>query len=229
MSDAGKKGNGKSVVPNGPGDPVKDPQPKLQLFGEEPPDEHKAKLIRGVYPFDQVASAMQKELRRGSLRDALWWGLLLYDSAPYYAWKRILVTVCEDVGMASPETVDRVVNLALAWRIARERSWYVSAHSLTMAVMLICSAPKSTAVEDLQTITLTKIKELATLKSKAEWPPIPEYAKDAHTEAGKHAGKTWQDWYRDRHGVCGIPVNEFTEELWAMKPEWDPRPADSER
>ena len=64
MSDGGKKGgNGQTVVPNGPGQPVKDPQPKL--FGEEPPEEHKAKLIRGVYPFDQVASALQKELRRG--------------------------------------------------------------------------------------------------------------------------------------------------------------------
>ncbi len=102
---------------------------------------------------------MQKELRRGDLRQALWWALLLYDAAPYYAWKRILVTVCEDVGVASPETVDRVVNLSLAWRVAKERSFYVSGHALTMAIMLICAAPKSNAVADLQTIPLTKIRE----------------------------------------------------------------------
>jgi replication-associated recombination protein RarA len=227
MGDASKKGNGKSVVPNGPGEPVKNAQPRL--FGEEAPEEHKVKLIRGVYPFGEVASALQKELRRGDLRQALWWALLLYDSAPYYAWKRILVTVCEDVGMASPETVDRVVNLAVAWRIAKEKSWFVSPHALTMSIMLICAAPKSSAVEDLQTGVLTRIRELAALKSRAQWPPIPEFARDAHTTAGKAAGKTWKDWYRDRHGVCGVPINAWTEELWAMKPDWDPRRVDGER
>ena len=220
MSSGGKKGNGK-VVPNGPGDPVQDRQ--ARLFGEEPLEEHKVKLIRGVYPFGEVASAMQKELRRGQLREALWWGLLLYDAAPYYAWKRILVTVCEDVGMGSPETVDRVVNLALAWRISKEKAWFVSPHAVTMSIMLICAAPKSTAVEDLQTIQLIKIRELAAQKSRAKWPPIPEFARDAHTEAGKAAGKTWKDWYADRRGVCGVPTNEFTEELWRLKREWDPR------
>jgi replication-associated recombination protein RarA len=219
VSNTGKKDDGK-VVPNGPGHPVKDRQPRL--FGEEPAEEHKVKLIRGVYPFGEVASAMQKELRRGDLRQALWWALLLYEAAPYYAWKRVLVTVIEDVGRASPETVDRVVNLALAWRIAKEKSWFVTPHALTMAVMLICEAPKSTLIEDLQTITLTKIKDLAVQKSKAKWPPIPNYAIDAHTAGGKAAGKTWKDWYADRHGVCGVPINQYTEELWAMKPEWRP-------
>lgn len=219
MSNAGKKGE--SVEPNGPGRPVKGTQ--TGLFGEEGHAPDPQKLIKGQYVFGEVASAMQKEMRRGDVRQALWWALLLYEAAPYYAWKRILVTVCEDVGMASPETVDRFVNLALAWRIAKEKSWYVTGHAVTLAVMLICAAPKSTAVEDLQTIYLTKIRELAALKSKAEWPPIPEYAKDAHTAAGKAAGKTCRDWYEDRHGVCGVPVNVYTEELWAMRPDWDPR------
>jgi len=166
---------------------------------------------------------MQKEIRRGSERDALWWALLLYDAAPNYVWKRILVTASEDIGLASPETVDRVVNLAVAWRIAKEKSWFVTPHALTMAVIMLCRSTKSTEVEDVQTITMTKIKELVALKSKAQWPPIPEYAKDAHTAAGKAAGKTWRDWYEDRHGVCGVPVNVYTEELWAMRPDWDPR------
>src|SRR5262245_53367478 len=56
MSDGGMKGNGETVVPNGPGQPVKDPQPKL--FGEEQAgDEYKTKMIRGVYRFGEVASA----------------------------------------------------------------------------------------------------------------------------------------------------------------------------
>jgi hypothetical protein len=131
-------------------------------------------------------------------------------------WKRVLVTSAEDIGLAAPEVVDRVANLALSWRIAREKSWYVTAHHLTMAIVLLCRAPKSTEIEDLQTLTLQRIKA-------GERPEIPPYAKDAHTESGKQAGRNWKDWYRDRHGVCGVPVNEFTLELWEKHPEWDPR------
>jgi hypothetical protein len=111
MGNSGEKGD-VPVEPNGPGRPVKGTQ--AGLFGEEGHTQEPKKLIKGVYPFGEVASALQKELRRGAEREALWWGLLLYEAAAYYCWKRVLVTVGEDVGLASPETVDRVVNLALA-------------------------------------------------------------------------------------------------------------------
>jgi replication-associated recombination protein RarA len=35
-----------------------------------------------VYPFDE-ASAFQKEIRRGDVRAAMYWGHLLYGEAPY--------------------------------------------------------------------------------------------------------------------------------------------------
>ena len=45
------------------------------------------KVIRG-YPFDTVASALQKEVRRGDLEGAVYWGLILYEAAPQYACAR---------------------------------------------------------------------------------------------------------------------------------------------
>ena len=86
------------------------------------------KLIKGQYPFGEVASSFQKEIRRGDVRAAMYWGHLLYGEAPYYAWKRALVTAAEDVGLAAPEVVEKVCGLALAWRICREKSYYVSPH-----------------------------------------------------------------------------------------------------
>lgn len=204
------------VEPNGPGRPVKGTQ--SGLFGEEGHTQEPKKLIKGQYPFGEVASAFQKEIRRGDVRAAMYWGHLLYAEAPYYGWKRLLVTAAEDVGLAAPEVVEKVCGLALAWRICREKSYYVSPHHFSMAVMLLCAAPKSTEVEDLQTLTLEAIKS-------GERREIPEYAKDAHTEAGREMGKTWADWYFGRHMICGVPINQFTEELWATKPEWHPREA----
>lgn len=209
------------LEPNGRGRPVREVQ--TALFGEGADDRvEPRKLIKGQYPFGEVASAFQKEIRRGAERDALFWGHLLYDAAPHYAWKRLLVTAAEDVGLAAPDTVERVCGLALAWRICRERSYYVSPHHFTMAVVLLCRAPKSTEIEDLQTLILDEIKS-GVRKS------IPEYARDAHTEAGRAAGKTWADWYFGRHTICGVPVNQYAEELWRVKPEWHPDNAKVDR
>lgn len=201
--------------PNGHGLAVKGKQ--HGLFGEESEADElrKDKLIKGVYKFGEVTSAMQKEIRRGDERAAMFWGQLLFEASPYYGWKRVLVTAAEDIGFGSPETVNQVINLAIAWRLAKERSYFVTGHHFSMAIMLLCRAPKSTEVEDLQTLTMERIKA-------GERLPILEEHRDAHTQAGKEAGKGWADWYADRRDVFGIPVNLYLEEIWAMHPEWSP-------
>src|SRR2546422_847112 len=119
MGNAGEKDQ-ESIKPDGDGELVKGRQ--AGLFGEEVPAEQRVKLIKKTYPFGEVASVLQKEIRKGDVRQAVFWGLLLYEVAPWYCWKRVLVTAAEDIGLAAPEVVDRVANLALAWRIAREKS-----------------------------------------------------------------------------------------------------------
>jgi hypothetical protein len=90
-----------------------------------------------------------------------------------------------------------------------------------MAVMLLCRAPKSTEVDDLKTLTLEEIKQGISR------PVLEEYV-DGHTAAGKAAGKTWRPWYADRHRRFGIPVNQYTRQVWALKPEWDPEVAEAD-
>jgi len=175
----------------------------------------KPKELRLGYKFDEVTSAMQKEIRRGDVEAAVYWGLILHEQAAVYAWKRVLVTAAEDVGLASPETVHKVYSLALGWKMAKEGSWYVSPHALTMAIVLLCRARKSTEIEDLQSYTL----ELFKRGVKRE---MPEYAVDGHTAAGKEKKLPWSDWYRFRHAADGanIPVNQYTRRLAKMVPSW---------
>jgi hypothetical protein len=174
------------------------------------------KLLKLGYRMDEVASALQKEIRRGDEEAAVYWALLLYDAVPYYAWKRVLITAAEDVGFACPDAVRLACDLAQAWHFCKQFSWYVSPHHFTMAVMALCRAGKSTEAEDLQSLTVK-------LQKRGHKRPVPEYALDGHTEAGRQQGATWGEWYANRHYVFGIPVNRYTERLWEVQPDWRPR------
>ena len=165
------------------------------------------------YKLDEVASALQKEIRRGDEEAAVYWALLLQSAAPQYAWKRTLVAAAEDIGIAAPETVAQVSALAQAWKISKEHAWYVSPHHLTMAVVLLCRAPKSTEVEDLLSYT----DELIRRGIKRD---MPDYAVDGHTQAGRAKGVENDAWYDNRHFMFGIPVNRYTKKLADLVPSW---------
>lgn len=168
------------------------------------------------FRFDEVTSALQKEIRKGDEEAAVYWALLLHAKAPAYCWKRVLITAAEDIGLAAPEVVTTVGVLAQMYRLAKENAWHVSPHHLTMAVMLLCRAEKSTEVEDLQSLTQELIK-------REHRRPMPEYALDAHTAVGKARKAGWDEWYHSRHFTFGIPINKYTERLWKLFPDWMPK------
>lgn len=179
-----------------------------------------SKLDKLGYEFGEVASGLQKEIRHGDVEAAVYWGLLLYEASPQYAWKRVLITASEDVGMADPAAVQLVNSLAAGWAFCRQYSYAVSPHALTQSIVALCKAPKSTAIEDLQSYTMAL--QDGQIKLGQPSRPVPEYARDAHTAAGKAAGKGWDSWYYDRHVTFAIPVNPYTEKLWEMEPDWKP-------
>jgi len=190
-----------------------DKKPKLAK------DELARRTVNG-YDFGEVTSAVQKAIRRSNEREAVYWALELYKTAPHYLIKRLLVIASEDVGMADPLTVGVVNNLAVGWAEAKKFSWYVTAHQPMMMVMLLCRAPKSTEVEDLIAVTELDVKEGRKRK-------IPLEAIDMHTSTGKArdkaAGKTYddqcRDWYQGRL-KAGIQMNKYTTELEARRPVW---------
>jgi len=201
------------------------------MFGEASPPPAKTtpsssgmiESIKG-YPLDEIASALQKEIRRGDELAAVYWGLLLQSETPFYAWKRVLITAAEDIGLGDPIAVQQVCALAQAWWQCKQKSRYVSEHQLTMAIVLLCRAKKSTEIEDLQSLVLEQIG----LIDRGRRRPMPEYAVDGHTKRGKAKGlgKTWDDWYANRIRF-GIPPNQYTHQLWALKPDWKPKNLDA--
>ncbi len=183
---------------------------------DDEPETDPLKQTKLGYAFDEVTSAMQKEIRRGDEEVAVYWALLLHGKSAQYAWKRVLVTAAEDVGLGDAPAVAQVYSLAAGWKVAKEGARYLSPHALTLAVVLLCRAKKDTTVEDLQSLTMELIKR----NVKRE---MPVYALDGHTRVGKQRGATWDEWYRARHVLFGMPINEYTRRLWRLIPKWRPQ------
>ena len=84
----------------------------------------------GGYDFYEVLSAMQKTLRRGLEKEALFWAteLSLSNYAPH-AWTRFLIIASEDVGMADPYVCVQIRSLHEAWK---EKTKTMLDYSLSM-------------------------------------------------------------------------------------------------
>lgn len=139
--------------------------------------------IRG---FDvwECMSALQKAIRRGEEQSALTWAVEL-DQSGYgkMLWSRLLVIAAEDVGLADPSMVTHVKALYDTWLMFLNRKNKHMPERLysTQAVMMLARAPKSRMVDNAVWATYGHEDPLV--------PEIPDYALDAHTQAGRAAGK----------------------------------------
>lgn len=134
----------------------------------------------GGYKLGEVASAMQKCLRRGLEADALFWATEL-DLSGYgeYCWKRIRLIASEDIGLAEPGLPAVIQALYTAWTDQKKKK--DERHGperlfLIHALLLLARAKKSRLVDH----ALIAAYE-------APRPPrdIPDFALDKHTARGR--------------------------------------------
>jgi replication-associated recombination protein RarA len=129
---------------------------------------------------------LQKCLRRGEEREALYWACEL-DLAGYgnYVWKRLRIIASEDVGLASTETVIAVQALYENWlemrkAVKEERQQGFVRIMLVHAVVLLARAPKSRMLD--HALIVTYAGERKPLE-------LPDYALDKHTARGARMGR----------------------------------------
>jgi replication-associated recombination protein RarA len=141
----------------------------------------------GGYLCGEVASAMQKAIRRGEETAALFWATEL-DLAGFgnYVFKRLRIIASEDVGLADPYMPATIRALYDSWQeLTKEykgKPRQPARMFLTHAVLLLVRAKKSRIV-DHALITFykgdrTKMKMV-----------IPDEALDQHTGKGKQKGR----------------------------------------
>jgi replication-associated recombination protein RarA len=135
------------------------------------------------FDFFEVASAMQKDIRRANEKDALYWGYEMIPRYENYLWKRLKVIVNEDIGIANFPLITAVQTLAAQYFEMRERKDASCTLCVTNAILLLCRSPK-TRVGDHLTIIMEEMKARE-LESGKRLKEIPDYAVDMHTRRGK--------------------------------------------
>jgi replication-associated recombination protein RarA len=134
----------------------------------------------GGYALGEVASALQKAIRRGQEELAAWWALEMFKGGYWrYFFSRAYVIACEDIGLADPQAIVQVAALWQAAELAEKRkAKSVNALVVVQCAVYLARAPKEREMDDLWV--------LLEIQAKAGWrPEIPPEALDAHTDAGK--------------------------------------------
>lgn len=149
---------------------------------------------RNGYRFDEVASALQKEIRRGNEVEAYFWGKELEERYYKYCWKRLTIIASEDIGMANPEAVIFINALRTNYFYLRDNSKKelpVDYNIIAHAIVYLCRSPKSREMDHFLQVVEHD------MRGDNGWLPfqqleIPDYAKDKHTQSGRSMKRKWE-------------------------------------
>ncbi len=144
----------------------------------------------GGYLCGEVTSALQKDIRRGNEREALFWAIEL-ELAGYgnYVWKRLRIIATEDVGLGEPMLAVLVRTLYENWMEQRKTDKGNTQHAnlfLVHAVVALSRAPKSRMVDTAYVVVSQRDRPCL---------EIPDYALDMHTRRGRQLGRGAAHFY----------------------------------
>jgi replication-associated recombination protein RarA len=147
---------------------------------------------------DEVTSALQKTIRRGLEREALFWAMELVGAGfTNYVWRRLRLIASEDVGLGEPMVPVLIRCLFENWREqkAADRGSERNANLfLTHAVIALARAPKSRLVDHAYVVASSPDRPRL---------EVPDYALDMHTKAGRKLGRGARHFYE--HGAIVEP------------------------
>ena len=149
------------------------------------------------YNFFEVASAFQKAIRRCEEKQAMFWAVELYESGyQKYAWKRMLIMSCEDVGLGDPYVNMAIVNLKATYDylVSLKEKHLPEKLPFTQAVLHLVHAHKSRYVDLAITVFWAE--------NETKQYEIPDYAFDNHTHRGKAMGRGRDYFYNEASKIC---------------------------
>lgn len=136
----------------------------------------------GGFKCGEVASALQKAIRRGDERGALFWASEL-DLAGFanYVWKRLRIIASEDVGLADVHAVTATRVLYENW-LESKKAKQEEPLFLVHAVLVLARAAKSGIAVHAWMVFYEGDRQAMGMK-------IPDEALDMHTARGRRMGR----------------------------------------
>lgn len=161
------------------------------------------KTQRG-YDFYEVASALQKSIRRGDVKIAGYMALELFPRYAEYCWKRLLTISAEDCYGVITKEVKALYDSFWVINKGKKGEALKGRIFISKAVLLLCQCKHNRDADILSNyvhdkkygITDEQIEDYFEEIRKEEIK-VPEYVYDVHTLKGKMAGKTKKDFFRE--------------------------------
>jgi replication-associated recombination protein RarA len=156
------------------------------------------------YSLMEVASCLQKAIRRGNAGLAGYMAIELFESGYHeYCWKRLLTISAEDcAGLITQEIRSLYESfIQLNDRGGKPRSRIF----ISKAVLILCAARKNRDADHLQNFVYDRqlidarelLKSIAEAREQPENVPLPDYTFDVHTVKGRARGKTKAQFFQD--------------------------------
>jgi replication-associated recombination protein RarA len=159
------------------------------------------------FPADEIISALQKEIRRGSVENA---GLIAYEmlvtgpELEHTLWDRLCVIAVEDVGfgeLQAPLLVRSLEQIAQRFNYGEHDRNLCAIH----AVRYLCTRQKERTSDEM----LNWIKRGVAAGELR--PTIPEYALDMHTRRGQQQGRDFRHFLEEAAYVAPeVPERDRT-------------------
>lgn len=156
------------------------------------------------YDFYEVASALQKSIRRGDTKLAGYMALELFPRYANYCWKRLLTISAEDCYGVVTQEIKALYDSFWIINKGKKGDDLKGRIFISKAVILLCGCKHnrdadilSNCIYDLkQGLNDTDIERLFD-EVRSERIDVPEYVYDCHTRKGKMMGKTKSQFFQE--------------------------------
>jgi replication-associated recombination protein RarA len=142
----------------------------------------------GDYAFDEVASSLQKSIRRNQPYEAAYWAYCLHASGYFrYVWKRLSVVASEDIGNGNPMAIVVVNALRQSYEAvidSKNRNRGDALLFIFQAVLYLCRSEKLREADTLVNLITKEFQQGKRLE-------IQEHSIDPHTERGRELHGRW--------------------------------------
>lgn len=176
--------------------------------------------VVGDYDFSTISSTLQKSIRRGEEKQAVYAAYLLHQSGyGEYCFRRLIQIQSEDIGLTQPDAPLVVNALYQGWLSFHRHSKETTLNKffpLAQAVLFLCRAKKNREIDSLINLIDHEFKQGKRLE-------IPDYCIDPHVQgspSGKFGTKDgrelerWQRWFTESSVVNnGIGIDPWHEEF----------------
>jgi len=178
------------------------------------------------YDFYEVASALQKSIRRGDVKLAGYMALELFPKYSEYCWKRLLTISAEDCyGVITKEIMSLYESFHIINK-GRKTEDYKGRIFISKAVILLCQCKHNRDADllsnyiydkkyDISDDDINKMFDEIRAEGSME---IPNYVYDVHTLKGKKMGKTKSDFFKQEENDLAYKQMSIFD--FAKKEEW---------